>query len=159
MAPQDHHHNFQWHFIDINHSNFHSYCHGLFLILLFLNILFFITVLFLCIHVCHRRFMESTAVASPAPPPACQWNGVVHYTYSMHNPLSVSAMSLYAESSSECCICLSVFQEEEKLKVLPCGHAYHSECLEKWICANPSCPLCRASLVQLNSLGKSTISN
>ncbi|KAI4318245.1 hypothetical protein L6164_026033 [Bauhinia variegata] len=162
MASQDHQHIFQWHFIDINHSNFHSYGQGLFLILLFFTILFFITTLSLCVHFCRRRLTGSAATASPAPLPACQWIGVVDYTY-IKSPVSMSAKSLEVEAGferSQCCICLSVFQEDEKLKVLPeCGHSYHSECLEKWLSANPSCPLCRASLLQVNSMGKLTISN
>ncbi|KAJ9698734.1 hypothetical protein PVL29_007675 [Vitis rotundifolia] len=49
---------------------------------------------------------------------------------------------------SECSICLGVFQKKEKIKMLPrCHHAYHAECVDKWLRAQSSCPLCRASLL------------
>lgn len=51
------------------------------------------------------------------------------------------------EKESECSICLGVFQNEEKIKMLTrCGHAYHAECVDMWLRTRSSCPLCRASL-------------
>ncbi|XP_051122857.1 RING-H2 finger protein ATL66-like [Andrographis paniculata] len=48
---------------------------------------------------------------------------------------------------AECCICLGLFSAKEKVKVLPpCRHCIHSECLDKWLSTQSSCPLCRASL-------------
>ncbi|EXB29971.1 RING-H2 finger protein ATL66 [Morus notabilis] len=49
--------------------------------------------------------------------------------------------------AAECSICLGVFEDGEKVKVLPgCSHCYHPECVDRWLSAQPSCPLCRASL-------------
>ncbi|KAL3580260.1 hypothetical protein D5086_018095 [Populus alba] len=48
---------------------------------------------------------------------------------------------------TECSICLSLSEDEGKVKVLPvCNHAYHSECIDKWPSTQSSCPVCRASL-------------
>ncbi|KAK8601432.1 hypothetical protein V6N13_058858 [Hibiscus sabdariffa] len=53
---------------------------------------------------------------------------------------------------TECSICLGVFEDEEVLKVLPqCKHAYHSQCVDKWLGSRSSCPLCRASLAPITS--------
>ncbi|GFP97665.1 RING-H2 finger protein atl66 [Phtheirospermum japonicum] len=50
-------------------------------------------------------------------------------------------------SEAECCICLGIFGGRERVKVLPgCRHRFHSECVDKWLAAEPSCPLCRAAL-------------
>jgi len=47
---------------------------------------------------------------------------------------------------SECCVCLGVFGDGEKVKVLPnCRHCFHSECVDKWLSSQASCPLCRSS--------------
>ncbi|KMZ55906.1 E3 ubiquitin-protein ligase, ATL family [Zostera marina] len=44
----------------------------------------------------------------------------------------------------ECSVCLSVFDESEFLRLLPkCKHAFHTECIDKWLENNSSCPLCR----------------
>ncbi|XP_050386853.1 RING-H2 finger protein ATL66 [Argentina anserina] len=56
-----------------------------------------------------------------------------------------------AASCGECSICLGVFEDGEKVKVLPhCRHCYHSDCVDTWLSAQSSCPLCRTSL-QSNS--------
>ncbi|KAG5064463.1 hypothetical protein JHK85_005646 [Glycine max] len=55
--------------------------------------------------------------------------------------------NLAAAEETECCICLGVFADGEKLKVLPgCDHSFHCECVDKWLANHSNCPLCRASL-------------
>ena len=47
-------------------------------------------------------------------------------------------------SYETCCICLEDFSDGEKLRVLPCDHAYHSKCIDPWLCKNKRiCPQCR----------------
>jgi hypothetical protein len=44
----------------------------------------------------------------------------------------------------ECAVCLSKFQEPETLRVLPkCKHAFHVDCVDTWLHAHSTCPLCR----------------
>ena len=54
---------------------------------------------------------------------------------------------------SECSICLSLFQDEDKVKVLlRCHHGFHSKCVDKWLRTRSICPLCRKSVLQLDLL-------
>lgn len=47
----------------------------------------------------------------------------------------------------ECAVCLSEFQEQEKLRVIPnCGHLFHIDCIDVWLQNNANCPLCRTSI-------------
>jgi len=42
-----------------------------------------------------------------------------------------------------CAICLHAFERTDSLSALPCSHAFHEDCISKWMmqrCA--SCPLC-----------------
>ncbi|KAK6943179.1 Zinc finger, RING-type [Dillenia turbinata] len=58
-----------------------------------------------------------------------------------------SSSNAYASEAMDCSICLCVFEEGEKVKVLPpCHHAFHSWCVDKWLSSHPSCPLCRSCL-------------
>ncbi|XP_031484443.1 RING-H2 finger protein ATL52-like [Nymphaea colorata] len=49
---------------------------------------------------------------------------------------------------TDCSVCLGEFQEGESLRLLPkCCHAFHLSCIDRWLQAHSSCPLCRASVV------------
>ncbi|OVA02929.1 zinc finger protein [Macleaya cordata] len=49
---------------------------------------------------------------------------------------------------TDCSVCLSEFQEDESLRLLPkCSHAFHLSCIDKWLKSHANCPLCRASIV------------
>ena len=44
----------------------------------------------------------------------------------------------------ECCtICMCEVEEEEVVLKLPCKHAFHQECIAKWLHWNTVCPNCR----------------
>ncbi|KAJ1416413.1 Zinc finger, RING-type [Sesbania bispinosa] len=44
----------------------------------------------------------------------------------------------------ECAVCLTGFEDPEVLRLLPkCKHAFHVECVDTWLDAHSTCPLCR----------------
>ncbi|EFN53942.1 hypothetical protein CHLNCDRAFT_136184 [Chlorella variabilis] len=55
-------------------------------------------------------------------------------------------------SAASCSICCEDYESGDVLRVLPCGHRYHLECVDKWFLAStdysrpPACPLCSAPL-------------
>lgn len=54
---------------------------------------------------------------------------------------------------TECSVCLSEFEEDESLRLLPkCSHAFHVPCIDTWLRSHKNCPLCRAPIVN-NSAG------
>ncbi|KAK1257315.1 E3 ubiquitin-protein ligase ATL42 [Acorus gramineus] len=47
----------------------------------------------------------------------------------------------------ECAVCLSRFEDTEVLRLLPkCKHAFHIDCVDKWLESHSSCPLCRCKV-------------
>lgn len=53
---------------------------------------------------------------------------------------------------TDCSVCLSVFEEDECLRLLPkCSHAFHISCIDTWLRSHANCPLCRASVVCVNN--------
>lgn len=58
---------------------------------------------------------------------------------------AVDELSLQLEDS-ECCICLSVYNEGAELCMLPCNHRFHYGCLSRWLRINATCPLCKFNI-------------
>ncbi|AQL05536.1 E3 ubiquitin-protein ligase ATL4 [Zea mays] len=58
-----------------------------------------------------------------------------------------SSLAAVPKSSRDCAVCQTAFRDDDGLRLLPaCRHAFHSRCVDPWLRANPSCPLCRASI-------------
>lgn len=47
----------------------------------------------------------------------------------------------------DCGICLETFMEGDELIRLPCGHRFHSACLDPWVRKCGDCPFCRRGIV------------
>ncbi|KAL6606169.1 hypothetical protein ACP70R_041822 [Stipagrostis hirtigluma subsp. patula] len=48
---------------------------------------------------------------------------------------------------AQCAICLGLVRVGEAVRRLPaCGHLFHAGCVDKWLHAHATCPLCRAAV-------------
>jgi hypothetical protein len=55
----------------------------------------------------------------------------------------------HQESCCCCAICLDEFENQEKVRVLPCKHRFHEDCLVPWLTErHSSCPLCKFDVMQ-----------
>ena len=59
---------------------------------------------------------------------------------------SDSIVSHISENEHHCVICLEMYQEEEILVQLPCGHIHHDRCISLWLEEKSNCPLCNINL-------------
>ncbi|KAL3641927.1 hypothetical protein CASFOL_012742 [Castilleja foliolosa] len=96
---------------------------------------------------------------------AAQRTNVVALAADNHNPglepavLSSLPVFIYSSKSTaelpesseserpmlECAVCLSEFEEDETVRLLPkCNHAFHIECIDMWFHSHSTCPLCRS---------------
>lgn len=49
-------------------------------------------------------------------------------------------------ANTECHICMCDYENGDSLKILPCFHSYHDQCIDKWIKQNATCPVCRVQI-------------
>ena len=50
------------------------------------------------------------------------------------------------EKNLQCAICLTDFEDKDKVRLLSCTHVYHDDCIGQWFEANSSCPVCKHNL-------------
>ncbi|XP_057425176.1 E3 ubiquitin-protein ligase ATL6-like [Lotus japonicus] len=47
----------------------------------------------------------------------------------------------------QCAVCISDFNSDDTLRLLPqCNHVFHPSCIDAWLSAHSTCPVCRANL-------------
>ncbi|XP_044491458.1 E3 ubiquitin-protein ligase RHA2B-like [Mangifera indica] len=53
-----------------------------------------------------------------------------------------------ATPAVECLVCLSDFEDGDKVRKLNCNHTFHKDCLDKWLQQYlATCPLCRTKVL------------
>lgn len=137
---------FRWHYTIFDDRNFQIRGRTLFFVIVLLCLVIFITLLYLyALWVCQSR-PERSPIHLPHAPPQNPPSEGLDPTGISRLPIILHRNSL-AGSEIECSICLGILQDGEKVKVLPdCSHCYHSECVDRWLRNQSSCPLCRSSL-------------
>ncbi|ORX60458.1 hypothetical protein DM01DRAFT_1332614 [Hesseltinella vesiculosa] len=55
-------------------------------------------------------------------------------------------------ASVDCIICQETYQTGKLITKMPCGHEYHDECIRHWLNHNITCPVCRRSLQEVDSV-------
>ncbi|CAK9177759.1 unnamed protein product [Ilex paraguariensis] len=72
-------------------------------------------------------------------------------TTASNSTVALMAMCIYRQlecKEETCAVCLSEFNEGDEIGILPkCAHIFHVQCINKWLCSNPNCPLRRAGIV------------
>lgn len=49
--------------------------------------------------------------------------------------------------ADNCAVCLEPFNNNQCLRVLPCLHEYHRDCVDPWLLLQHTCPLCKRSIL------------
>ena len=63
-----------------------------------------------------------------------------------NNTLISNVILLNKEEEQICSICLLLFQHDDEISRLNCGHMFHTNCLNEWISNKKNCPLCRINI-------------
>uniref|UniRef100_A0A8C3K4Z1 RING-type E3 ubiquitin transferase n=1 Tax=Calidris pygmaea TaxID=425635 RepID=A0A8C3K4Z1_9CHAR len=57
-----------------------------------------------------------------------------------------------SDTDEKCTICLSMLEDGEDVRRLPCMHLFHQVCVDQWLATSKKCPICRVDIeTQLSS--------
>jgi len=98
-----------------------------------------ITIVSFRVMFCFRGTAEIAATDAPDRPCGAKPERLQTMTGMLCDELHASS-----SSGSGCAICLSCFVQEEALRILPCGHCFHQDCVDQWLLKTCVCPLCRS---------------
>ncbi|CAM9778267.1 unnamed protein product [Ectocarpus sp. 8 AP-2014] len=62
------------------------------------------------------------------------------------NSRKVLAAEHGEEDKVSCRVCLSDYEAGDTLRILPCLHKFHRECIDEWLGRSVLCPLCNTSV-------------
>ncbi|KAJ3580614.1 hypothetical protein NHX12_034312 [Muraenolepis orangiensis] len=65
-------------------------------------------------------------------------------TYCQPKPWCDSSQPMETEN---CAVCLEPFNNNQCLRVLPCRHEYHRDCVDPWLILQHTCPLCKRNIL------------
>ncbi|KAK6932989.1 Zinc finger, RING-type [Dillenia turbinata] len=141
---------FRWHYNELDNSNFQIKGQTLFFLIIVCSITFFLVLLFLYARWICRYRQTGGSISSP---PSLHRQHQQGLDSSIIDSLPMIILHKTTSFKDECCICLGLFEDGDKIKVLPrCQHSFHSECVDTWLRTRSSCPLCRASLLRVTNV-------
>mmetsp|Transcript_53712 Transcript_53712/g.166413 ORF Transcript_53712/g.166413 Transcript_53712/m.166413 type:complete len:292 (+) Transcript_53712:85-960(+) len=95
-----------------------------------------------------RRFAELVQRQQPSrrEDASCGAGGAAPAPASSLDEYTILGEVAPSQSGSQCPCCLDSLRQGEQVRVLPCFHSIHDACAQKWLYANPVCPVCRCDI-------------
>ncbi|KAL8828850.1 MAG: hypothetical protein Q9170_006428 [Blastenia crenularia] len=82
------------------------------------------------------------------PPPAALTRQDVHNDNDMDDDDQIQLAvptEMLANPGDSCAICIDTLEDDDDVRGLTCGHAFHASCLDPWLTSRRACcPLCKA---------------
>ncbi|KAF4148796.1 Ring finger domain [Phytophthora infestans] len=57
--------------------------------------------------------------------------------------ITVTESMLKASENASCTVCLNVFQVDAPVRMMPCFHRFHPQCIDPWLQEKGRCPICK----------------
>ncbi|CAN6169778.1 unnamed protein product [Urochloa humidicola] len=90
-----------------------------------------------------QRLRSRSASDDGRPRRASPAAGLPSFTYNRSVRHNVAGGG--GEEAASCSVCLGAFQTGETVRLLPvCLHLFHVECIDPWLDAHSTCPICRS---------------
>lgn len=54
---------------------------------------------------------------------------------------------IMVDSAESCAICIETFKINDVVRILPCRHQFHKVCIDQWLLAKRTCPMCKMDIL------------
>ena len=69
--------------------------------------------------------------------------------------LETKTLSACTKCDGVCAVCQCEWEEHDQVRVLPCGHQFHTCCVDRWLSKHKACcPLCKADVCPSAEAGR-----
>jgi hypothetical protein len=83
-----------------------------------------------------------------------QKNKAIYHARQVSTTVQQQAELVDSRMDNSCIICVSSFKTKQKIRLTPCGHAFHSDCLEPWLHSGKNhCPQCKLEMLHTKKEG------
>jgi hypothetical protein len=67
--------------------------------------------------------------------------------------MEINDLSKIPDEKKDCVICLTTYELNEKVIILPCTHMFHTDCLKSWFRNQDTCPICKFKINESSIIG------
>ncbi|KAK3281740.1 hypothetical protein CYMTET_10494 [Cymbomonas tetramitiformis] len=93
---------------------------------------------------CHLRFSAAIVRAALGRPA----KGLTEEQIDALPHRRLTEQEITSMDDAACVICIEDMEAGEQARELPCTHVFHTECIDRWLLLNSTCPRCRESLTE-----------
>ena len=76
----------------------------------------------------------------------CERLGKVTVGVSTEKLARIPTVKVRTATSEHCSVCLEGFSLGDEMKLLPCDHPFHPDCIDEWLKTSQKCPNCNANV-------------
>lgn len=70
----------------------------------------------------------------------------IPHKYKKRKPTLLKMGEEETDVDEKCTICLSMLEDGEDVRRLPCMHLFHQGCVDQWLATSRKCPICRVDI-------------